>query len=341
MSATVAPRKLRALGVLVLLLLVIAVAVGVAVSRKRPPADPLVALERRAQQGQASAVEMVQLGESYLQRGETIKAADMAFRARKADPHLAAAHHLLGVLYLAGGEVSKARASLEEAVRMAPNEVGPHLSLARFEIEQKNVPAALAQAQAAIQLDRNSAEAWLLAGKIQRLAHSDDSSRSSFERAVKLDPNLAEAHFELGALSLDFDRYVEAVAPLDRAYQLGLRTPAAAACLALALLAGPADDASAARAEQLLTEAGKPDMPPAWFAEGLLLQRKKEFKPAEAAFEKVLRVNPTNERAQYALAMCFREAGDLERAQREMVKHDQLVKRRQSRKQQQLGKKTK
>ena len=300
---------------------------------RQRPADPVTVLEGRIRGGKASPTETVQLGETYLQRGDTLQAAEMAFRARKADPNLAAAHHLLGMLYLAGGDIPKARAGFQEAVRVAPETLGPRLSLARFEIGQKNVPAALAQVQAAVGIDRNNAEAWLLAGKIQRLANSDGSSRASFQRAAKLDPNLAEAQFELGALSLDFDNYAEAVAPLDRAYQLGLRTPEVLSCLALALMAGPGDDASAARAERLLTEAGRPEAPPAWFAEGLLKQKKRDFKGARAEFEKVLRVNPRNERAQYALAMCFRDAGDLDRAQSAILRHDQLVKRRQQLKQ--------
>jgi Tfp pilus assembly protein PilF len=305
---------------------------GVFVLRKRP-ADPLTALERRVRDGRASAAETVQLGEVYLQRGEPLRAAEMAFRARKADPNLAAAHHLLGTLYLAGGDPAKARASFREAVRVAPEALGPRLSLARFEVDQRNVPAALEQAQAAVKIDRNSAEAWLLAGKIQRLAHSDSSSRASFQRAITLDPNLAEAQFELGVLALDFDNYAEAVAPLDRAYQLGLRTPQSLCCLALALVAGPGDEASAARAEQLLTEAGRPENPAAWFAQGLLLQRKKQFSAAQESFEKVLRVNPRNERAQFARAMCYRDAGNLDAAQQAMLRHDQLVKRRQHLKQ--------
>jgi Tfp pilus assembly protein PilF len=276
---------------------------------------------------------MVVLGREYLKRGQPLRAAELAFRARKAQPDLPEAHDLLAVLYLAGGDLPKARSAFEAAVRVAPQALAPRLNLARFEIDQGNTKIALQQAQAAIDIDRHSAEAWLLAGKVQRLAHSDGSSRSSFVRAISLDPNLAEAHFELGALSLDFDNYAEAVAPLDHAYRLGLRTPECLSCLALALVAGPGDEASAARAERLLTEAGSPENPAAWFAQGLLLQRKKQFEAAQKSFEKVLRVNPRNERAQFARAMCYRDAGNLDAAQQAMLRHDQLVKRRQHLKQ--------
>jgi tetratricopeptide (TPR) repeat protein len=111
------------------------------------------------------------------------------------------------------------------------------------------------------------------------------------------------------------------------------RTPQVLCCLALALVAGPADDASAARAEQLLKEAGNPEVPPAWFADGLLRQRKKDHSGAQAAFRKVLAANARNERAQYALAMAYRDAGDRPAAQTAMARHDQFVKTRQRLKQ--------
>ncbi len=296
----------------------------------RPPSQDLATAQRRLEAGTASPAEIVALGEKFLQRGELLKAAEMGFRARKADPRLPAPHLLLATLYTQSQEPEKARASYQDAVRVAPELLVPRLNLARFELEQRNGPAALEHAQAAVNIDRNSAEAWLLAGRIQRLFKSDGTSASSYRRAITLNPELAEAHLELGVLSLDFDKYSEAVAPLERAYELGLRTPQLMSCLALALVAGPGGDDAATRAEQLLKEAGRPEMPASWFAQGLLHHRSRDLPRACETFERVLRANPRNERAQYALAMAYRDAGRKTLAQKAIRRHDLLVRRRQA-----------
>lgn len=324
-------RPLR-LALLVFLVLTLGGGVYLVLASRRP-ASSLEGRLQRVHSGRATPQETVQLGHELLLRNEPLKAAEMAFRARKAAPELPEAHHLLGVLYTAGGELPKAQAAFEEAVRVAPNALTPRLSLARFYVDQGNGPEALVHAQAAVNIDRNSGEAWLLAGRIQRLMESDGSAGPSFRRAISLDANLAEAHRELGTLLLDFDNYAEAVEPLERAYQLGDHSPATLALLALALTAGAGDEASFTRAEKLLQEAGQPDFPPAWLAQGLIHQRKREFEPARAAFRKVLAANARNERAQYALAMSYRDAGDLEPAKKEMRRHDELVRRRQRLKQ--------
>src|SRR3569833_2925239 len=222
--------------------------------RLRRAPDPVRALEGRVRSGQATPAELVRMGEVYLQRGDALKAADMAFRARKATPQLAEAHHLLGVLYVSAGDEAKARAAFQEAVQVAPNNLGARLSLAQFEVDHRHPEAALTQAQAAVNLDHNSAPAWLLAGKVQRLAHGDTAAGRSFRRAISLDPKLSEAYFELGTLALDFDNYADAVAPLETANRLGDRRPVTLACLALAHLAGPGGETDAARADQLLQE---------------------------------------------------------------------------------------
>jgi len=299
----------------------------------RPKIDPAAALARRVQEGTATPAELVRLGDTYLERGEPLKAAEMAFRARKADPTLVEAHLLLGTVYVAAEEIPKARAAYQEAVQAAPQALAPRLRLARLEIAQGNVGAALTQAQSAIDIDRNSAEAWLLAGKIQRLAKSDGSAGASFRRALSLDPRLTEAQFELGLLAMDHDNYAEAIAPLDQAYQLGERSPVLQAALALALTAGKGDEASYARAEKLLADAAQPELSTAWLAQGLIHQRKREHTLARASYQKVLAANARNERAQYALAMSYREEGNLAAARREIARHDKLVRQRQRLKQ--------
>jgi Tfp pilus assembly protein PilF len=283
----------------------------------------------KVNQDTATPEERVQLGELRLRAGDVLQAGELALSARKADPSLPQAHNLLGVIYTQVGQPDKARGHFLTAVKVAPKQLAPRLSLARFELEQRRPKDALRQLEEALKIDPKNGELWLLAGRVQRALHSDSNAETSFRKAITLDPDLGEAYFELGTVELDFDHYKEAVPHFEKAYGLGLRTPQLLSCYALALAAGPADDASFARAEQLLTEAGRPEAPPSWFAQGLVLQRKKELPGAIQAFQKVLKVNPRNERAQYALAMTYRDKKDLAAAQKAFARHDQLVRERQ------------
>lgn len=330
------PTTRRLLAFAVAVALVLGLAGAVVYITRRPPklapgagAAAVAGLEAKLNQGQATPLERVQLAEIYLEQGETLKAGDLALQARKADPRLTAAHDLLGRIYAQIKDVPKARAAFEEAVNTAPDQVAPRLQLARFEMDQNELQRALASLQKAVEINRDSAETWLLVGKLQRLSHAETAAGTSFRRAIKLDPKLLEAQVNLGVLELDFDRYSEAVAPLDAAYQLGDRTPVTLSCLALALLAGPGKDTDAQRAGELLAQAGQPEIPPAWVARGLLLQRNRDHQGAVREFQKVLRVNPRNERAQFALAESYRQAGDVDAATKALARHHQLVTQRQ------------
>jgi Flp pilus assembly protein TadD len=186
---------------------------------------------------------------------------------------------------------------------------------------------ALQQLQAALRITENDPQVWLAIGRAQRLRGSHIAAADSFNRALKLQPDLVEAHVDLGILHADFDRHVEAKRSLEEAYRLGDRSPVTLSYLALVLLLSP--NADAARAEQLLKEAGEPAIPPALFARGLLLRAKGAHAEAEQAFKQVLAADPRHERAQFALAETLRQAGDRDGAARAMKRHHQLVTERQ------------
>lgn len=127
-------------------------------------------------------------------------------------------------------------------------------------------------------------------------------------------------------MHLDFNRNQEALKHLEDAYRLGDRSEITCVYLALALATTGGD---MDRAGALLDEAKRPQIPPTWYVEGVILQRQKRFKEAQAAFERVLKSEPRQERAQYALAECLRSQGDVKRAASALERYQQIVTDRQ------------
>lgn len=271
----------------------------------------------------------MQEGEELRAQGKFLEAADRGFHARALDPGSASASNLLGVIYAETGQPVEARKEFKRAVAEAPSLAAPRINLARLLLQQNEVLPAEDQLVTALKIQPNDVSAWLLLARAQRTRQDRSSASDSFRHALAINPNQAEAHAGLGLLDMDVDHYTAALEHLEAAVRLGDPSPLTRCCLALTLLMGRGSDSDARRAAQLLDEAKHPQIPPSWYAEGLLAKRNRDFGSAAAAFRRLLEVEPRNERAWFALSEAYRGAGKTSEARSALRRHHELLVRRQ------------
>jgi len=306
----------------------VAIAAALLVARQART-DPWRALQQRVAGGRATPTDLVRLGEYQVANGDFLGAFELGLKARKADPNLVGAHNLLGVCYAASEQPDRARESFAKAAELDPLLLSPRLNLARLHLQSRDPLAALEALKEPVARGETDPGLWMLVGRAQQARGSDNLAADSFRKALAADPQLAEAHAALGIQHMDWGRYQPARESLDRAYQAGDRSPPTLCYLALAILMAGADAAGAERAEALVVEAGRPNIPPYWFVDGLLLQRQREFGAARVRFEQVLKKDPNHERALFALSECLRGAGRTAEAAATLKRYHATVTRRQ------------
>jgi len=309
-----------------LLLLPVAFLASGTACNRRPAPDRFTELRRRVEARRATPADKVELAELYLARKEPLKAAESAFAARKEAPGTAGADNVLGIVYGEGGDVEKARSAFNRAISAAPGATTPKLNLAKLEISVGNPQRALELLSEVAKQEPESAQLWLLTGTAQNQLQRLHLAAESYRRAIKLNPQSSEPHAVLGRMHLDFNRYREALKHLEEAYRLGDRSTITCVYLALALATTGGD---LTRAATLLNEAERPQIPPAWYVEGVIFQKQGQLPEALTAFQRVLKAEPRQERAQYALAECLRLQGNAKRAALELERYQRMVTERQ------------
>lgn len=330
--------------------MVLAVAGTVALVGCKPkaaalPAAPPPAPSSNAPSGVAAtpAAQPLEAANAALEKGDLLGAARLTFRERDLHPERPEPYLLLGVIYsrmatlvASRGEAQEAVSALERArqnfrksASLAPQSAAPLLNLARLEMEAQRPLEGLKVLQQAARAEPKNAEVWFTIGRAQRQRGSHGQSTEAFRRAAELDPARPEPHLELGMVHMDYGRYGQARQAFEEAHRLGNRSPLVLSALALSLLVSPDAAGQVSRAESLLTEAGNPDIPPAVFARGLLLQQKGDAAGAAALFQRILAADPRNERALFSLAGALRTQGDRAKAAEILKRYQAVVARRQ------------
>lgn len=299
-------------------------------SKPKQAADEWAVLEAQAKAGKASPDDLVRLGEYRLDQGQVLEAFELGLQARKADPKSVGGHHLLGLIYQQTDQLPKARESFRKVLELNPSLVPARLNLARVELSARQPVAALETLLVAVKQAPENAEVWLLVGEAQHMRGSPQRAAGSYRQALQLDPNLAPAHAALGSLQLDLGSYQQAIPPLEKAYELGERSPLTLIHLATALVAGRGNPDDLKRAEALLEESKNPNLPSAQLARGLIEQQKGDLAKARRSYETVLLVMPRHERALYGLAETLRAQGEREKAAATLQRYDRIVKQRQA-----------
>ncbi len=178
----------------------------------------------------AKAAELnMQLGLSYLQRGDYEIAMEKLDKALKQNPNLPSAHNTIALLYQRLGETEKAEKHFKEAVSRAPEYSEAQNNYGVFLCQQGKYEQAEKRFLKAIEnpLYQSAAMAYENAGLCSREMPDMVKAEAYFRRALQINPNLSKSLMGMADLSYEQTNYMQARAYVQRFNSVSPWTPQA------------------------------------------------------------------------------------------------------------------
>jgi type IV pilus assembly protein PilF len=171
----------------------------------------------------------MQLGISYLQRGDYEIAMEKLDKALKQNPNLPSAHNTMALLYQRLGESQKAEKHFKEAVNRAPQYSEAQNNYGVFLCQQGKYEEAEKRFLKAVEnpLYQSAAMAYENAGLCTREIPDMVKSESYFRRALQINPNLSKSLMGMADLSYEQMNYMQARAYVQRFNSVSPWTPQA------------------------------------------------------------------------------------------------------------------
>ncbi len=218
----------------------------------------------------------VDAARELLAKGSTQSAVEMLRQIVAVDPHNADARILLGTTLALQGDRGDSLQQLSEAVRLKPG----------------------------------SAEAYRALGMALARFVETKAARQAFEKAIELNPKLADTHVDLSLILSQSGEWSLAREHLDRAIQiLGDRQAAARAYYLRAGIHGEQNELEASRADLERAVQLRPDFADAWSDLGAVRRNLLDDAGALSAFERAVRIDPGNGKAQFRLGSEYLHSG--------------------------------
>lgn len=171
----------------------------------------------------------MQLGLSYLQRGDYEIAMGKLDKALKQNPNLPSAHNTIALLYQRLGENKKAEKHFKEAVSRAPQYSEAQNNYGVFLCQQSKYTEAEKRFLKAIDnpLYQSAAMAYENAGLCTREIPDMVKAESYFRRALQINPNLSKSLMGMADLSFEQANYMQSRTYLQRFNSVSPWTPQA------------------------------------------------------------------------------------------------------------------
>lgn len=205
--------------------------------------------------------------------GKTADARKLLETFVKAFPGDARGQEKLGRCYLVEKKPKEALHAFSNALEADPKRITPLILSAQVLLAQKRTDEAISRTEAHIAKAGESAGARELLGQLYLAKGDRDRAKKELERAIELDPNAAEAYVLLARLHEGPDAFKQALADLDRSLQK------------------------------------RPRYLQAWMLKGALYTALGQVDEANAAYRKVLEIDPNNVAALNDLAWNLVEQG--------------------------------
>ncbi len=172
------------------------------------------------------AIQYIQLGVGYMQKGNYELALVRLKRAIEVDPKSAQAHNVLGLLYENLGENEKAEQHFAQAVRLDPDLSSARNNFGGFLCRLGRTDEAEAQFQAALQnpVYARPEIAYTNAGLCMQQAGQLERAERYLRDALQKDPRIPPALLQMSQISFQTGRYLPARAYLQRYQEVGPAT---------------------------------------------------------------------------------------------------------------------
>ncbi|HXK10201.1 MAG TPA: tetratricopeptide repeat protein [Vicinamibacteria bacterium] len=271
----------------------------------------------------------VQIGEAL--RGRDYERAEaLLLEVAAAQPQSAEALRLLGGVFFLRGRPLNAAVALKKAEAIAPLDdrsrftlVMAYVALGHRDWARPEL-AKLAQAAPA-----NALYAYWT-GRLDYDEGQFASAVKGFARAIELDPRQMKAHDNLGLCYEALGRFDEAQRSWEEAIRLNAeqqgKSPWPSHNLGLLLTRLDRMDAAEARFREAL--ASDPRFAPAHYQLGLVLEKRGRPTEAIPEVEEAARLDPAYADAQYALARLYRRTGDQSKADRALLRFEEIKKQK-------------
>jgi tetratricopeptide (TPR) repeat protein len=127
-----------------------------------------------------------------------------------------------------------AEQNFRRAIAANPNYANGHHWYGDFLAGRGRLAESMAEMSRAHQLDPLAQQIGTEWGWVSYLMHRNDEAEARIRQVLELNPNYAQAHWRLGVVQIQQRRYPEAIASIQRAIDLGVFQPYAAAGLGYA-----------------------------------------------------------------------------------------------------------
>jgi len=164
-----------------------------------------------------AAIYNVQLGLSYMQQGDLVRAKDKLDRALTQDSNSADVHSARALLFQRMGQSDKADAEFRQALHLKPDDPDIVNNYAVYLCSAGRTDEGVKRFEEAARnpLYTTPWAAYDNAGVCLRAAKRDDKARPYFVRALQLRPNFAEAAFQLADLQFQHGDLTGARSQID------------------------------------------------------------------------------------------------------------------------------
>jgi tetratricopeptide (TPR) repeat protein len=221
----------------------------------------------------------VLLGGAYLAKKRAAEATETYRQFARLVPESAQGPYLVGLGLLNQGMNREARAAFNDAVTTAPGFVEPLAQLVALDMKEKRSEDALARVKKQVDLNPQSVGLQMLLGRVYLARGEGTQAEQAFLKAIELNPQLFDPYVALGGFYAQTKRYDEALEKLEQARKVNAQN------LGVHMLVG------------------------------MIHEMRKDIPQAQAAYEKVLELNPRFGPAANNLAYIYSEhGGDKEKA---------------------------
>jgi tetratricopeptide (TPR) repeat protein len=247
-----------------------------------------------------------------LRRGDPEKAVLLLQDIVRQAPKLAAAHHYLGMAWAQQNKWPDAISALKQARTLAPTSSEIRTTLSRTYLAQGSLGPAITEGEAAVAADPQNVSALALLADAHLLDGDTKRAQQRLKELLTLLPNDLSVHHRLGVVTHALHREDEAIAHFEQA--LKMKPDFVEPLEQIVVIMATQGKVVQARERLVRHIAAHPQEPRFYNVLGRMLMQAKQFREAEAAFQKALGLDETLLETYAYLGMLYAHEGKVKKA---------------------------